>query len=545
MLILSILFVIETFCLLINLKICTDVEIEVEFDLPKFQLTMELETGLRLRRKMRFLEDSDLEYKNELIVLTFSHLRRTGIEQFDLVSLNLVNKDLSESDDGSEIKAVFTGYVKIIAEEAPSESDKNDWILNSFNDVSNKEFFISDLDSAGHDTLTRIDDVTASLVVGNGEGNIDDDAETVELVATNSGFMTGMIVGIFLLTSAFSFAYHRSRRGRDKLRSKRSSKGYQLSDYYNDNDAHDEDANPNYSTWSHSPTKTLGYIAARSSREEINECLAKITSSHWNKKKTSMSKLAAGATQEEFVEHGMDIDVYGNSQSKKKKKKKASPVAKKGAELDTDLDPIVEVNSSVADSVSNQTDDKAVKSDLKVPKLLPSLSASSCPSDDGKIPYSPISAPALMAMTPDTQLEDIMTPFDDDLGVKAMSGYNRSNLSSSVGSPVRKLSFAPDSEQLSEQSSDSGLQGLLDCDRVVLSEEEALQAKLIAFIDDDIDNSCVSEDDSEEPYDEMIRQTLGSDYENKENIPPREEASDEFESTILVLSSKVEGSAEK
>lgn len=528
------------------MKIDTEVEnYDVSFDFPKFQLIMELETGLRLRRKMRFLEDSDLEYKNELLVLINSHLRRTGIEEFNLESLNLVNEDLSESDDGSEIKAVFTGYAKITAEVAPSESDQNDWILNSFNDVSNKELFISDLDSAGHDTLTRIDDVTASLVVEDGDGNIDDDAETVELVATNSGFMTGMIVGIFLLTSAFSFAYHRSRRG--KSRSKRSSRGYQLSDYYNDNDAHDEDANPNYSTWSHSPTKTLGYIAARSSREEINEYLAKITSSHWNKKKTSMSKLAAGATQEEFVQHGMDIDVYGNSQSKKKKKKKGSPVvvAKKGAELDTDLDPIVEVNSSVADSVTNQTDDKAVKSNLKVPKLLPSLSASSCPSDDGKIPYSPISAPALIAMTPDTQSEDIMTPFDEEFGVKAMSRYTQSNLSSDVGSPVRKLSFAPDSEQLSEQSSDSGLQGLLDCDRVVLSEEEALQAKLIAFIDDDIDNSCVSKDNSEEPYDEMIRQTLGSDYENKENMPPRVEAIEKFASTLLVLSSKVEGSAEK
>merc|ERR1712038_530812 len=106
--------------------------------------------------------------------------------------------------------------------------------------------------------------------------------------------------------------YHRRKRERS-LR-----QGLEVSEYYNNHDAFDEDANPSnpsidemlspHSSWSNSSSKSsksLGDIASNSAQNhDSGQIVNYAPSTLWNKKKTSMSKLAAGATQHEFAQNG-------------------------------------------------------------------------------------------------------------------------------------------------------------------------------------------------------------------------------------------------
>lgn len=388
-----------------------------------------------------------------------------------------------------------------------------------------------------------------------GNNDVNDDYQSVTFYATNnSGLISGMIVGFFALT-VVGLAYARNRKNQSR------SLGCEVSDFYNNNDVYDEDANlcerdigevlsPN-SSWSSSSARSLAEIAISSSHKNANGFNTKNVSSSWNKKKTSMSRLAAGATQEEFAENGMNIDHYGQCQSQsRKKKKKPSPIlnAKKGSELDTNLDPIVEVSSSIASSLA--TDDKMVKGEIRVPKLLPELSFSSCPSDESNYhgcSYSPVEVPALDAMSPDTMMDELMTPINTNSSLKK---YTQATMNSDEGSPVRRLSFATSemiSDKASDDSSDSGVKELLACERmnvgnrVLVSEEEAVKASLITFVDDTkpfdspFDEKYGSDDDDKD----FMRRTLGTNTpfdEDKENSPPLDKPKDEYDTTILVLS---------
>ena len=388
---------------------------------------------------------------------------------------------------------------------------------------------------------------------------------------TSSGKISGMIVGIVAITTIFGFIYQQARR-----RENSRNKGYHVSEFYNNNDDYDEDANPIESWGYDSPTRSLGLIAAGSAHRDNAGKYGKVassssSSSNWLWMNTSMSKLAAGATQEEFSQNGMNIDIYG----RRLKKKKGSPTtnAKKGSALDTNLDPIVEVNSSLASSITNQTDDKAVKNNLNVPQLLPALSVSSCPSDENSFrggKFSPVGPPALSALSPDPLMDELMSPCDDTTASKTLQEFTQAMDNSYDGSPVRKLNFVAsdtESDLLSDKSSDSGVQALMTCEnRVVMSEEDAVKASLISFVDDEnIHNSCPHDEieqnemtrktlgsasdfeANKDNYDESIRKTLGcpsdcdvssDEDENKENSPPINASGDDCNATILVLSAK-------
>jgi len=105
----------------------------------------------------------------------------------------------------------------------------------------------------------------------------------------------------------------------------------------------------------------------------------------WNASRRTMSDLAACATQLEFAENGMRIDIYGSSEKKKKKKERKqqrspipnSPGMSKGSPLcTTHLDPIVEAEGSTSSrrsSVVSHTDIDAATNN----NLLPALSFAS------------------------------------------------------------------------------------------------------------------------------------------------------------------------
>lgn len=449
---------------------------------------MDLEP-IRLRRRQ--LANAELEYKDELIDIISQHLISTSNDD---ITLTLKSDAIVESPN-SVINAMFSGDATTASDGVPTEDEVKEWILNSFNEVSQREILISAFDDAGHETLTKIDDVKASIV-SNTDGYAPQ-ADVVTLTAkSNAGLISGMVVGIFVLSLTFGFVYKQHKK------QPASRYGYKMSDYYDDDDYAQETEtceDTNASDWTYSPTKKLSYFAAASAQNDIREYTK---SSRRSKKKTSMSKLAAGATQEEFSQNGMETDPYGENQNK----------------TNSELDPIVEVNST------SDTDDKAIIGDLNVPKLLPELSVSSCPSDDSNIPkshYSPVNAPALSTLSRDDTLMD-----DFDGSFISSKANARSN--SSGGSPVRKLSFAAtDSEPFSDKSSDSGVQELLACEnRKVLSEEEAVAANLIAFVDDGSDD------------DDIVCQALGfTEKPVEENLP---QPSDEYNATILVLSSENE-----
>ena len=505
------------------------------FDIPTFQITMTLEQINGFGNRNRVLEES--EYRNELLNLIYAHMRQTGDDGLNMESLMLVYKALTQSSDGDVITAVFDGTATTRST-TPSTDEKSSWVLNSFNSIAEKELFITSLKNAGHVTLEDVVDVSASLLIGEENGETED-TTTLTLSAGNStGLISGMVVGIFVISTLAGFAYRRRRQNKSR------SNGYYVSDFYNSTEDHDDDGNPTIdSSYNNSPSKSLKHIAAGSVNKDSDYASAK-----FNGKVTSMSKLAAGATQEEFAQNGMNVDVYGQNINRKKKKR-SSPLAngRKGAEMSTDLDPIVEVSSSVASSV---TDDKMVKGDLNVPQLLPALSVSSCPSDESyiqRLAYSQTGVPALTAMTPDPLMDEFMSPsIDNHIASTDIEHFTKGVASSQNDSPVRKLNFAAfDSDKSSDKSSDSGVQDLLAFEnRVVMSEEEALKASLITFVNDNCTSSEKSVYDSdEENVNDGFLKTLGVEVvgaDTKDSAPILSKEDEDCDTTILVLSKKIQ-----
>lgn len=474
----------------------------------------------------RLLEEFD--FKSELLKKTHKHLQLTGKNMLNLNSLSsLKSEKISKSANG-DIIAVFSGSAELFAEEIPTDSKQTQWILDSFNTVVQKAFYKNVINKSNDKTLAGVSDIKASL--GDGTNVGESNGETVTLTSNNnSGLISGMLIGIFVISSVAGYIYSRGRRNKSRGAFSEISN----EDYGNNTDQI-------MSTWHNdSVANSLGDIAAYSAHNDSKEGV----SQSWNsRRKTPMSKLAAGATQEEFAENGMIIDVYGQTHQKKKKKK-GSPTmsAKKGAELDTTLDPIEEVNSSVASSMmSSNTDDKIIKGNLEVPKLLPALSVSSCPSDENAMReynLSPSKKPALASLTPEP--DELMTPSSDEvLSPSTLQNCTRAMSYADDQSPVRKLIFSskefPKYDEESDKSSDSGVKELLACDEpekhAVISEEEAVKANLIAFIDD-----CENEDEIMYARNNMLK-TLGADDYDKENYAPGSNANvAKSNSTILVL----------
>lgn len=100
----------------------------------------------------------------------------------------------------------------------------------------------------------------------------------------------------------------------------------------------------------------------------------------------SMSELAIGATQEEFVQNGMRIDVYGSGKKKKKRNSKTEDKLKKGADLRTELDPINEVDSAISSSCATGVEEerRGVQTNM-----LPLLDYSSSPTDSDEYLATP------------------------------------------------------------------------------------------------------------------------------------------------------------
>ena len=190
------------------------------------------------------------------------------------------------------------------------------------------------------------------------------DYKTVKLDPGREGLMAGAIIGSFVLSTVVGFLIFRRRESKDG----------------------DEESSKNY-TEIHSKS-WIGYEG----NEVLNEMQDSYTKSATKTGRRSMSDLAIGATQEEFVQNGMRIDIYGSSKKKKKKRNLlVENRAKKGAHLCTELDPINEVDS--ARSSSCPPEERRIIDSNMLPSLdsstpsdsddyLPSPSISSNPSDE-------------------------------------------------------------------------------------------------------------------------------------------------------------------
>lgn len=533
---------------------CKQLELSsITFFIPTFTLQIDIQND----RRRFMIEDSDeatsseeYAFTSELRKKAEEHLRLQGRNSLGASPLDVSLKVTKMTENGEGIQSVFSGSAQIEANGIPQKSSQNTWILNSFNTATPKAEFIDELKKTTDNTLLKVKNVTASMngISTNFSSN-DPNTETaiVEADNNNRGGILSALIGIFLVTSAMGFVYERKRRNK--------SRGYEVSG--------DGENEPNYDihgsknvvdAWNdESLANTLGNIAAYSTQGDPNESI----SHSWNRRRTPMSKLAAGATQEEFAENGMSIDVYGQTQSKKKKKKKGSPImnAKKGAELDTELDPIEEVNSSIAGSslLSGSTDDKIVKGDLKVPTLLPAMSVSSCPSDENNLrecSYSPSQPPALASLTPEHTGDDddeLMTPpSEQPLSSTNLHNYTRAMSCNEGESPVRKLIFTDFTcfDKESDNSSDSGVKELLareeSDNRVVMSEEEAVKANLIAFVDDEKENKENCEEDEIMHKRNTMLRALGADDSDKQSQMSSRENVTKSNATILVLSEQNE-----
>jgi hypothetical protein len=277
-----------------------------------------------------------------------------------------------------------------------------------------KPLFLSKIRKSSLDALQRTEDVILSFTgkVSTSSSGFDKESwyqpndETDEpsnenqkqdgdlnLSIVKSSDKTALIAGALAgSASLLLFAYAYRRRSR-------AEKEYVVTDLYgqeHENDLESRASQDEYQmsmvapTQQRASTKLRDIALAGPKRNGFSYLEAVVSSSYSSG--SSMSKLASGATQEEFARSGMKVDIYGSRKGHKKvSKKRVKKVAKlmglntpRRNNLSTDLDPIEEVNSAVSGSSvktpeSWQSGNKEINN---APPLLPARSVSSVPSDE-------------------------------------------------------------------------------------------------------------------------------------------------------------------
>ena len=270
--------------------------------------------------------------------------------------------------------------------------------------------------------------------------------------------LIGVSATLIVAAALFSYAYRRHT----------ATKGYALSeDYENDLESQSSESRDH----AVNVIKSLGLsdIAASTPAHSGNAYLG-VAAKAWSATRRTMSDLAAGATQEEFVKHGMNIQVYGSHEKQKREitllrgirpsgKKKGSP---KGSDMESFLDPIVEVDS-LNSSRTGETESwqNGIKEINNAPNILPALSVSSSPSDETPLTdYRNIEEHHISSSLPSEDFDillntplvsrpegssgmDGMTPYADMTGISGSPDISKKNDSNEELTPLymRCLTF--------------------------------------------------------------------------------------------------------
>jgi len=495
-------------------------------DLPEFQLTLTFNDEVR-RRRLQSTPSVDVIY-NSVKAYLESALSAVPV----VASLKDLTLASSESN-GNTVDAIFRGSVITNLSSSITQNDITEFLVAFFTGENEKKFLVDAQSQQTYADMKSLESVQFNLVSAN-----EDASNGNNVNGENDGDMTGQqdaspgmndgstgwtgfgelsaldkkeekdgsktsIKAIFgaggcllVITALLSYGYRRAAQDKEV-----KQRGYELSDDLDieselqPTSAHTRTAD-RQSCEQVMKSRGLNDFDGAYGQKETNRMtyLGKNLNKAWTATRNSMSDLAAGATQEEFAENGMKIDVYGSSE--KKRNKRLSPLmmmdSKKGGELFSELAPIVEVDSAVSGSdISGRTESwQEGNGEInKAPPLLPAFSASSASSDNGEqdnmqlLQSSPVdsnagddfsfnySTPVIengsednLALIPSSM--DGMTPYADMAGIN-----DNPNISdTSNGTPMRCLDFGIDTPVTSELDSNSDRSSSGSCVKEMLLE---------------------------------------------------------------------------
>lgn len=340
--------------------------------IPKFMLTM-TNAGAARFLKTKYNRNLGTYLDFSIVKIVRAYLSNEGgkFEKAVGASIQMLSLDIAsesiivKNEDTKTFISTFEGTASFTGEKDVKVNDIESALRAAFEE--NKKDFLKETKNSDNPNVASITDVKFSFVSedeftnsgGNGystdlDGTDTDSIKSKTLKAKSTiPMIAGMVAAISVMIAAFIY----TRRKRD------TRGGYKLSDEYDT----DLESVPTV------PKLMLSDLAAGSVQNSTG--YASLITGVWASKKCSMSELAAGATQEDFAKHGLQVDVYGKSSGNKKEKskKKLSPNPKvKGTMLVTNLDPIEEVRSATG-SESWQEGDEQI---TNAPPLLPSLSVS-------------------------------------------------------------------------------------------------------------------------------------------------------------------------
>lgn len=530
-----------------------EVESTVTAFLPEFRLTFSLADLVTLR-KLRV--ESSVHHRHlqslldvEIYNITYSYFVQSASDSV-ASRLYLRQSEATIGDESSStIVSTFQGMLSF--EDYSSyllQNDTQTLLTNLFEE--NKLLYLSKVRDSSSEALQRTVDVALSFTgkvstssgFENGpwyepydtadESTNDGDTEVESNNAQNQGGdldvsivkssgKTAVIAGALVGSASFLlFAYAYRRRHR-------AEKEYAATEFYDQDHGNDFESRASQDECQMSavvPKKQwngtrLSDIAVAGPKRNGFSYLEAVVSSSYSSG-SSMSKLASGATQEEFARSGMKVDVYGSCKGKKKvSKKRLNKVAilmgkntPKRNNLTTDLDPIDEVNSAMSGSSvktpeSWQSGNKEINN---APPLLPAMSVSSVPSDE--TPSNDVSNMnnekqlAMLSASPKRNISyntPLAVPPYDSLDMEGMMGNraetpNRNihdQISEDTPLHMRCLSFGSASEISDFSSPEKSENGCLnDMSEVINpvysdSSSEVCAKDMLASI-----NDCASED---------------------------------------------------
>jgi hypothetical protein len=371
--------------------------------IPKFMLTMTNAVGARvLRSKYARNLGTYLDFSILKIVRAYLSDEGGEFEKAIGASVQMLSLDIGaesiivKNGDSKTFISTFEGTASFTGEEDVTVNDLKSALRASFEE--NKKEFLKEAKNSDNPNVASITDVIFSFVSedeftdsgGNGysidlEGVDTDNRKSKSLKAKSAlPMIAGMAAAVSIMVAAFIYT-RRNRRG---------GSGYKLSEEYDT----DLESVPTV------PKLMLSDLAAGSVQNSMG--YASLITGVWASKKCSMSELAAGATQEDFARHGLQVDVYGKSGGNKKErsKKKLSPNSKvKGTMMVTNLDPIEEVRSATGSESWHEGDEQITNA----PPLLPSLSVSNSSGSEADEQDASFRTPRISDMTEYTEMSSI------------------------------------------------------------------------------------------------------------------------------------------
>jgi hypothetical protein len=371
--------------------------------IPKFMLTMTNAGAARfLKTKYNRNLGTYLDFSIVKIVRAYlsnegGKFEKTVGASIQMLSLDIASESIIvKNEDTKTFISTFEGTASFTGEKDVKVTDIESALRTAFEE--NKKDFLKETKNSDNPNVASITDVKFSFVSedeftdsgGNGYSNDLDgtDTDVIKSKTLRAKSTIPMIAGMAAAISVMIAAFIYTRR------KKHTRDGYKLSDEYDT----DLESVPTV------PKLMLSDLAAGSVQNSTG--YASLITGVWASKKCSMSELAAGATQEDFAKHGLQVDVYGKSSGNKKEKskKKLSPNPKgKGTMLVTSLDPIEEVRSATG-SESWQEGDEQI---TNAPPLLPSLSVSNSSGSEADEQDASFRSPRVADMTEYAEMSSI------------------------------------------------------------------------------------------------------------------------------------------